>query len=733
MKNSSFSPSDTTDNHFELRKFQSAIEYAVDGRPIFDVDSREDYIQVLMAAHSADPSPDGCFCHAARDWAKKGRTYNDRDFTKDWSSFRDRPNGITLGTIFYRAREAGWTPPYEQNDDGAERVQRFWGNLSIEGESAYFKAKGLPTPNNVRFGRGFTALSYFGIDGNLRGIVTIPDDDFKLKKWVKGSQPKGSFFSSEYPDDFGFVTEFYISEGAASALAIEHAFRTADPAGCETAPNELGVRFPTKAVLSAGSCQNLKHVAWAVRQRYPAAAIIICGDDEGLDGDAGRKFAERAAREVPGCKLVFPRFQSGPNSKERSDFCDLLSLEGVEAVVEQIRKAAYPVPEVEATEWKLDEFRCDVFLDAEPPPRRYLVRDLIPANVVGALLGAGGSRKSTLLLQLAAAKASGRSWADGLGDIEKPGAVLSLVLEDDRAELHRRLRMIIGEMSGQDPETEAEIKALLRRNLFIRSLVGENNSLVEKRGGRAEITSRVRQIIDLAEQIEGLDLIIIEPVSRIFAADENNASDMSRLVEALEQIREATGATVLVAHHINKAALRERESSQAVSRGSSALVDGSRWTALIRTAQKGEIRHTDHTRWAVLDLVKANYVRLQTDLWMYAEPSGFLRRADPTKASADALLGQIKRMIEQDAAAGKLWTMSGFVRKYGGAEGPFGVGRDKLMSGVQAGIEKQWFLLEDRAEAASRFPKAAEGRRNDKLLVPSELENVIEFPKRGGT
>lgn len=78
---------------------------------------------------------------------------------------------------------------------------------------------------------------------------------------------------------------------------------------------------------------------------------------------------------------------------------------------------------------------CD--LAGKPvPPRRWLVREMIPDSDVTLLFGDGGTGKSMLALQLAVATVAGKEW---LGNLPEKGPVILVSAEDDLDEMHRRL------------------------------------------------------------------------------------------------------------------------------------------------------------------------------------------------------------------------------------------------------------------------------------------------------
>src|SRR6185312_15062821 len=83
-----------------------------------------------------------------------------------------------------------------------------------------------------------------------------------------------------------------------------------------------------------------------------------------------------------------------------------------------------------------DEFSLAELDGAPPPPRRWLVPDLIPDRTVTLCSGDGGVGKSLLVLQLGCAMATKTQW---LGLDVEPGRTLYVSAEDDKDEIHRRV------------------------------------------------------------------------------------------------------------------------------------------------------------------------------------------------------------------------------------------------------------------------------------------------------
>src|SRR5690606_3062732 len=112
------------------------------------------------------------------------------------------------------------------------------------------------------------------------------------------------------------------------------------------------------------------------------------------------------------------------------------------------------------------------FLDEAPPARVWLLEGLLLLGIVGLLVAGGGTGKSYLMLQLAVSIVTGRPFL-GLA-VEEPGSVLLICGEDDRDEIHRRRRRVVGSMRERDEFGERE-DALVRERLRIASRVGEDN------------------------------------------------------------------------------------------------------------------------------------------------------------------------------------------------------------------------------------------------------------------
>lgn len=346
-------------------------------------------------------------------WSQGGQSYNARQARTQWRSLSTH-GAVTIASLIHEAKANGWQPP-QAADDPAERERRqkaaeerqqvrraeaeaeaqreaawqervaeiaeqAWARLGSVGRSKYLGAKRVQAHGlgfakrglllvvdedndrceliedrvqirgwfadrpasrdglSIRYLRpGTLAVPMRDIDGGLWGLQLIFAGG--AKKFLRGQRKKGTFhllgeLSPEHP--------ICIAEGYATGASIHEA-----------------TGWPVAVCWDAG---NIAPVAEALRERWPGARLLICGDDDheavdsrGNPANAGRMKACDAAGRSGGV-AVFPRFQAPAG---QSDWNDLHVAEGLEAVRTQLLKAPHQEPVGEASEPPGGE---------EPPP-----------------------------------------------------------------------------------------------------------------------------------------------------------------------------------------------------------------------------------------------------------------------------------------------------------------------------------------------------------------------------
>ena len=190
-------------------------------------------------------------------------------------------------------------------------------------------------------------------------------------------------------------------------------------------------------------------------------------------------------------------------------------------------------------------FQLVVGSDGFDSQASYLIKNHIPASAMGVLYGASGSFKSFLAISLACCIATGREW-NGCPVIK--GSVVYVVAEGG-AGAPRRIKG--WENLYNDGKRIANLLTI-RHPVFT--------------GDAVQVDKMIQTVKDAEKQTgDKVGLIVLDTLARCFAgADENKTADMNRFIAGCDQIKAATGATILIIHHSGKG-------DDASARGSSAL------------------------------------------------------------------------------------------------------------------------------------------------------------------
>lgn len=207
--------------------------------------------------------------------------------------------------------------------------------------------------------------------------------------------------------------------------------------------------------------------------------------------------------------------------------------------------------------------------------------DCLPMGEIGILAASGGVGKSTLTIQMAIAVATGTKAVTGDSSFLTPtkeGQVLIIGGEDSNDDYKRRIHSIMNSRNYGD-----DIKDKLACNLRVRSLVGEDNRLIEEVKGGARPTGLVDKWADDIERANfpNLRLIIIDPLTRFLGCNENDNSIGTMFINAVSRLAIRTGAAVLLVHHSSK-------DNAGSSRGASAFFDGARTVFSLVTLEQRE-------------------------------------------------------------------------------------------------------------------------------------------------
>lgn len=318
---------------------------------------RDEWARVAMAIKSEYPDDVGRGLFDA--WSATAEGHDASATRSTWRSVK-AGGGVTVATLLHIAKQHGFELPKAGNAPAApsaaelarrdaerqqaaraeaERQQAaqaaaavaaraLWDAASPTGASPYLARKGVQ-PHGLRFMPDDTALVPMcdadGVLWNVQRIAPERPPKGTDKLFQKGGRKSGLWHMLGEPGQAPAVV--LVGEGYATCASL----------------HEAG-GWPVAVAFDAG---NLLHVARALRRLYPAALLVLCGDDDRAteartDTNTGRVKAEAAARAVQGL-AVFPSMPSAVDDAQAEsgnvDFNDMHQAQGLAAVRDTVQAA----------------------------------------------------------------------------------------------------------------------------------------------------------------------------------------------------------------------------------------------------------------------------------------------------------------------------------------------------------------------------------------------------------
>ena len=292
----------------------------------------------------------------------------------------------------------------------------------------------------------------------------------------------------------------YVAEGFATAASVYEASGT-----------------PCVHALNAS---NITNVIAALKEVKPETRFIVAGDND----PAGIKACEQAFKDH-GVECVLP-------DSEGLDWNDVWIARGPE----DTRKKLEPRN-------VLDE----VIFPSSARPRldsTYIIKNWIAENSISVVYGPSNVGKSFFCMSLAYHIAAGEEW---VGNKIKRGSVLYLATEGGRA-------------------FENRLYALHEKHGFNDVSLAVRPSPINLYDADEDIAKIEAIMAEIGRRMEPVTVLVIDTLARATAGqmDENNNSEMSKLIAGLDAIRERTGVHIMLVHHSGKDASKG-------ARGASAL------------------------------------------------------------------------------------------------------------------------------------------------------------------
>ena len=367
-------------------------------------------------------------------------------------------------------------------------------------------------PHGIKIDRaGRLVVPVIDQEGEILSYQTIDADG--NKRFLKGGKIEGGFYELR-----GNRKVIFIGEGFATCASIHQA-----------------TGFTT---LVAFDCGNLAKVAKSAKEMFLGSRIVICADnDQFTSGNPGLTKAKAAASLVFG-EIVYPIFNESDLASKPTDFNDLHTLQGIEAVKEQIERVALPAIDKLAFEFT----RAD---SLELTEIKWVVDDYIEADSLAQVFGDPGGGKSFVAIDLACCVATGKPWH---GHDVKQGSVFYIAGEGHNG-LARRLK------AWQIGNGTSLAGVPLYKSHRAAQLYDATEAAV--------VAESIKQLSAEANCIPSM--IVIDTLARNHGGDENSTQDMNAFIQHLDvYLRQPWKCCVMVVHH-SGVADKDR------SRGSTAL------------------------------------------------------------------------------------------------------------------------------------------------------------------
>ncbi|MDE2375084.1 MAG: AAA family ATPase, partial [Hyphomicrobiales bacterium] len=242
---------------------------------------------------------------------------------------------------------------------------------------------------------------------------------------------------------------------------------------------------------------------------------------------------------------------------------------GIENPTHAVEDAARST--IDLLAWTADRYA------GEARPIAWLCRGTIPLGVPVLLAAMGGLGKSYLALDLALQIAAGVAGLEQVrkilgGRIAVEGTAAVVTAEDSFDAVHRRLNRI-------DP-TSRRLRHPKRLIVLPLPDAGGVRPLVASDGKTLARTPFFNDFKEQLLRLADLRLVVIDPLQAFVLADVNaDPAAAQFLWSAVAELAAATGATVLLTHHMRKDGMlriADGDDAREAIRGTTALVDGAR-------------------------------------------------------------------------------------------------------------------------------------------------------------
>ncbi|MCK9315437.1 MAG: AAA family ATPase [Verrucomicrobia bacterium] len=221
---------------------------------------------------------------------------------------------------------------------------------------------------------------------------------------------------------------------------------------------------------------------------------------------------------------------------------------------------------------------ADDIISEELPKPEYLIDGLLERNDLFFFTGKSKSGKSTCIINMAVALASGIPFA---GRHCKPCNVLLISLEDKESTVKRRAKDC---MHGWNVNPGNKL-GFVFRNEMLKYTLGGNKTNLE---ALAEILQNDKLKSLTGRPLNYYDVIIVDPLYYLAEAmDENNSKEMGKLARDVRNL--GAGRTMIVTAHSTKGDISNKEAEEGISGSGISGRIGEAYVLLVPHEKEGHI------------------------------------------------------------------------------------------------------------------------------------------------
>jgi RecA-family ATPase len=214
---------------------------------------------------------------------------------------------------------------------------------------------------------------------------------------------------------------------------------------------------------------------------------------------------------------------------------------------------------------------------------RWVVEGLIQAAKVGALVAAGGTGKTTLLLYMCICIAIQRKF---MGCDVTHGSTLLLTNDDPQEDMVAALALVCQAMKLSDDEY-----AMVGKKVRVVSLqgLGGIKTFTTSMSGVTVSTGLTEALLQAVEGIADLVLVALDTLRQFSGGNSNDEQVIKLTIAGCTDFAVKTGAAVILPHHTGKQNYRDEITDMYAATGSAAIADNCRFVLLLQTAKWSEI------------------------------------------------------------------------------------------------------------------------------------------------